>query len=111
MRRFLFILILCLVPCTAWAVPAFPGAEGGGAVSIGGRGGTVLRVTNLNDSGAGSLRACVTASGPRICVFTVGGTINLSSMLYITTSYLTVAGQTAPGDGIFIKAPGVQITS
>jgi pectate lyase len=85
--------------------PAFPGAEGEGANAVGGRGGAVIEVTNLNDSGTGSFRACVTASGPRTCVFRVGGTIALATDIYITNPYLTVAGQTAPGGGITIKGP------
>ena len=55
------------------SLPAFPGAEGYGSQSVGGRGGKVIEVTNLDDSGNGSLRACVEASGPRSCVFRVGG--------------------------------------
>ena len=82
------------------AVPAFPGAQGGGAVSVGGRSGAVIEVTNLNDSGAGSLRACVLASGPRTCVFRVGGTIQLLSSIMVNNPFLTVAGHTAPGGGI-----------
>ena len=85
-------------------IPAFPGAEGAGAASIGGRGGAICRVTNLNDSGAGSLRACTTAQGPRTVVFTVGGTINLQSVLPINNPYITIAGQTAPGGGIAVSA-------
>jgi pectate lyase len=85
-------------------VVAFPGAEGFGAQSKGGRGGTVIEVTNLNDSGAGSLRACVAAQGPRICVFRVGGTITTQSEIIATNPYLTIAGQTAPGGGITLRA-------
>ncbi len=83
---------------------AFPGAEGGGALSLGGRGGQVIPVTNLADSGSGSLRACMEASGPRTCVFTVSGTINLSSFISVGNPYLTVAGQTSPG-GIQVVSP------
>jgi hypothetical protein len=89
-------------------VPAFPGAQGGGAWSVGGRGGAVYEVTNLNDAGPGSLRACINANGPRTCVFRVAGTINLTSgPLEVWNSYLTVAGQTAPGGGIEISAKNI----
>ncbi len=81
---------------------AFPGAEGGGATSVGGRGGAAFEVTNLNDSGNGSLRACVEASGPRTCVFRVAGNIVNQSRLQVSNPYLTIAGQTAPGGGITI---------
>jgi hypothetical protein len=82
---------------------AFPGAEGYGRFAIGGRGGRVIEVTNLNDSGPGSLRAACEAEGPRTVVFRVGGTIHLKSRIVIHNPYLTVAGQTASGDGICLR--------
>jgi hypothetical protein len=84
-------------------VVAFPGAEGFGAQTVGGRGGQVYEVTNLSDSGAGSLRACVIASGPRTCIFRTGGTIELETTLEVRNPFLTIAGQTAPGGGIQLK--------
>jgi len=89
----------------AQSVKAFPTAEGFGADAHGGRGGRVIEVTNLDDSGNGSLRSCMEASGPRICVFRVSGTITLKSAIRVSSPYLTVAGQTSPG-GVQIKGTG-----
>lgn len=82
---------------------AFPGAEGYGRFARGGRSGRVIEVTNLNDSGPGSLRAAVEAEGPRTVVFAVGGLITLERGLVMRNPYLTVAGQTAPGKGITLR--------
>jgi len=102
--------VLCLslltVPVAmAQPVKAFPTAEGFGANARGGRGGRVMEVTHLDDAGPGSLRSCLEASGPRLCVFRVSGTITLKSAIQVRTPYLTVAGQTSPG-GVQIKGTG-----
>jgi hypothetical protein len=92
-------------------LPVFPGAVGFGTTTPAGRGGQVLRVTNLNDDGAGSLRAAISASAPRVVVFDVSGTIVLSSNLTITEPFLTVAGQTAPSPGITLRGAGLIVST
>lgn len=107
MKKTIFLLLGCLTVVFLKAqVRAFPACEGYGCETINGRGGQVIYVTTLNDSGPGSLRAAVMTAGPRIVMFKVSGTIQLESRLLISgesASYLRIAGQTAPGCGIQLK--------
>ena len=95
----LFFSLWSAAPASAQRL-AFPGAEGAGRFSLGGRGGAVLRVTSLADSGPGSLRAAVEARGPRTILFDIAGTIRLASDLVVREPRITIAGQSAPGGGI-----------
>lgn len=93
------------------AIPAFPGAEGGGKFSFGGRGGRVIVVTNLNDDGEGSFRWACEQGGARIVVFNVAGIIRIKTPVMIRAPYITIAGQTAPGDGVCIAGESVWINT
>jgi pectate lyase len=107
--RHLLLLLLCLMPVPALA-QAFPGAAGWAAGTPGGRGGRIIRVTNLDAAGPGSLRAALEARGPRIVVFEVGGVIDLGrTTLTIDEPFLTIAGQTAPSPGITLIRGGIDL--
>lgn len=90
-------------------IPAFPGAWGGGMYSFGGRGGKVIVVTNLNDSGPGSFREACETGGPRIVLFNVAGIIKLKERIRVRAPYITIAGNTAPGDGVCIAGNTVEL--
>jgi pectate lyase len=90
---------------------AFPGAEGAGRFAQGGRGGQVLFVTNLEDSGPGSLRAAVDTKGPRTILFRISGTIKLAKPLVIREGRVTIAGQSAPGDGITLRDHRLEVAA
>jgi hypothetical protein len=111
----LFIIILFhflspVFPQTS-SLPVLPGAIGFGSTTVAGRGGQVLKVINLNPSGPGSLHAAVSASGPRVVVFEVSGTIRITSDMVIQNPYITIAGQTAPSPGIMIRGAALTIAT
>ena len=103
-------LSLCAAPAPAGqGSRPFPGPRASAPRTPGGRGGRVVRVRNLDDSGPGSFRAAVEARGPRTVVFQVGGLVTLRSTVVIREPFLTIAGQTAPGDGICLQRKAIQI--
>ena len=101
--------IVVIRPASEAALPVFPGAVGFGVTTPAGRGGTVIRVTNLDDTGPGSLRAALQATGARTIIFDVGGTITLSTRIIVRQPFLTVAGQTAPAPGVTLRGAGMSI--
>lgn len=112
MRRLLiFLLLILLRTVPAHAQAAFIGAEGAGAVTAGGRGGTIIRVTNLNNSGAGSVRNCLEGTGTRICICDVGGAINTTTQINVDAQGLTFYGQTCPGGGLAIHGASMPDTA
>jgi pectate lyase len=108
------LVLLSTIAPSGYAAPAvkvFPGAMGFGTDTPAGRGGKVIYVTNLNDSGVGSFRAALLDSSPRTVLFKVSGTITLTSDINVTKPYLTVAGHTAPGEGVQIRGAQIKIVT
>ena len=104
----IMLIFLSLFSVTVQALPVFPGAEGFGTQTPGGRDGVVCKVTTLDDDGKGSLCECVDLDQPRIVIFAVAGTITLKTNLTITHPFISIYGQTAPGDGVMITgAPSI----
>jgi pectate lyase len=99
------------ISLAASAVPVIPQAGGYGLETTAGRGGQILKVTNLNATGPGSLKACIEASGPRVCVFEVSGTIRVTNDLIIRNPNITIAGQTAPSPGVMIRGGALWVTT
>ncbi len=102
-------IALTLGATGARALPVIPGAKGFGMETPAGRGGTVYKVTNLNASGTGSLKACIDGTTARVCVFEVSGSIRLTADLIVRNGNLTIAGQTAPSPGIMIRGAALRI--
>ncbi len=103
-RCFLFTLFILTIPFVVYSqVPIFPEAEGYARFTTGGRGGTIIRVTNLNSSGPGSLTDAIKANGVRTVVFEISGTIDIGNSVTISNPFITIAGQSAPSPGILIK--------
>lgn len=92
-------------------IPAFPGAQGGGTFTFGGRGGKVYEVTSLADSGPGTLREACEAAGPRIVVFDVAGIIHLKTPIIVRAPYISIEGQSAPGDGVCVAGESFWINT
>ncbi len=111
LKKFTFLLLCVVIAIAAEAQTekplAFPGADGFGKYATGGRGGRIIEVTNLNDDGAGSFRQAVTAKGSRIVIFKITGNIHLKKAINIVSQNLTIAGQSAPGEGICISGAPV----
>jgi hypothetical protein len=103
------LVLSAAAPLAANALPVIPGVNSFGTSTAAGRGGKVYRVTTLAESGPGSLKECVDASGPRVCVFEISGTIKLSGDLTIRNPNLTIAGQTAPSPGIMLRGAGIWV--
>jgi len=103
------VMVVITAPSALAQLPVIPGASGFGIDTGAGRGGRVIRVTNLNEYGDGSLRAALEASGPRVVIFDVSGTVFLTDHIRITKPWITVAGQTAPSPGITVAGAGLQV--